>query len=206
MNEDEYNECINELHRDLCSYKPQPLELREYLRLNMSRREFTERDFASRRNRTVKEALYVGRGYAAIYGSIADKDNQVLGIAKKGTIMAGFSFTSQEPSLYDLVGLQGSLLLGISAEHMGIIYDKFPSTQDLSRLIMAAVNRKELERVRLLRRDADLVVLDFYKESPEFLPPGGLMTDADIASYLLISESTLRNVRAKLIKDGRLQF
>lgn len=68
---------------------------------------------------------------------------------------------------------------------------------------MADTNRKELEWVRLLTRDAEKVVFDFYKDFPEFLPPGGLMIDADIASYLMIGVSTLRNVRAKLF---RLKF
>ncbi|MBB5441309.1 hypothetical protein HDC92_005016 [Pedobacter sp. AK017] len=196
----EYDECVNKLYKDLCEYKPQPLELREYLRENMSNKELIDRDFLFRKNRPITDALYVGRGFVATYGSSALGDNQVLSIAKKHAILADFSFTAQEPSDYDLVGLAGSYVLGISFAHMGVIYEKFPSTQDLSRLIMADTNRKELERVRLLTRDAEKVVYDFYMEFPEFLPAGGLMIDADIASYLLIGESTLRNVRAKLFK------
>lgn len=200
----EYDECVNELYKDLCRYKPQPLELREYLRDHMSWKDLAERDFLFRKNKSITEALYVGRGFVATYGSSAIGDNQVLSIAKKRAVLADFSFTSQQPSNYDLVGLSGSYVLGISFEHMGIIYERFPGTQDLSRLIMADANRKEMERVRLLKRDAEKVVYDFYREFPEFLPPGGLMIDADIASYLMISESTLRNVRAKIFRDGLL--
>jgi CRP-like cAMP-binding protein len=194
----EYDECVNELYKDLCGYKVQPLELREYLRENMSVRDLSERDFLFRKKRPITDALYVGRGFVATYGSSTLGDNQLLSIAKKRSILADFSFTSQEPSDYDLVGLSGSYVLGISFAHMEIIYERFPSTQDLSRLIMADTNRKEMERVRLLTRGAEKVVYDFYKEFPEFLPAGGLMIDADVASNLMISESTLRNVRAKL--------
>ena len=193
-----YDASINELFTRLCTYKPQPLELREYLRENMSERELLERGTLFKKNQPVTEALYVARGFVS-----CSAYDVVLGLSGKGSILADYSFTSGQPSDYELTALPGAYVLGISFDHMGTIYDRFPSTEELARLIMADVTRMERERIVSLKRDAELVVLDFYQAYPEFLKTD-LMSDVEIASYLLIAESTLRNARAKLIREERL--
>lgn len=194
-----YDASINELFIRLCTYKPQPLELREYLREFMSKRELVERETLFKKNQPVTEALYVASGFVCCSGH-----DVVLGLSGKGSILADYSFTSGQPSEYELTALPGAYVLGVSFEHMGVIYERFPSTEELARLVMADVTRMERERILSLKREAELVVLDFYLDYPEFLKTD-LMSDAEIASYLLIAESTLRNVRAKLIREEKFK-
>lgn len=194
-----YDDIINSLYKRLCSYRPQPLELREYLREHMTSQRIGSRKMLYKKRRPVKEALYVAEGFVACYGNNELGTGQLLSLYPKGQIVAGFSFMSQEPAIHDLVALPGSYILGISYEHMKIIYQRFPSTEELARIIIAARSQEDMERLQQLKSDADTVVLEFYSAYPCFLS-GRLLPDADIAAYLLIGESTLRNTRAKLLK------
>jgi len=199
-----HEEIINRLFKILCSFKRQPLALRDYLDEHMTGKFYPDREVIYDRDSTVKEAIFVSDGYVACYGFDENGDRQVVSIHGKDTIIAGKSFMSQQPSAFEWVCLSGAYVLKISASHMEEVYARFEDAEELARLVMADGSEKELARLQLLKRDAETVVLDFYNNHPEFKVPGSLMIDADIASYLLISESTLRNTRAKLIRDGKL--
>ena len=69
--------------------------------------------------------------------------------------------------------------------------------------ILANREKKELERRMLLRQPAEKLVTGFYAAFPELSEPGKIIVDADIASYLMINESTLRVHRSKLPTGGR---
>ncbi|TKC04223.1 Crp/Fnr family transcriptional regulator [Pedobacter frigoris] len=199
----EHKEIIRKLFKILCSYKEQPLELEARLNEVMTGKFYPVREPLYEKDDTVTDALFVAVGYVVLYGFDALGDRQVLNIYVQDTIVAGKSFTEQKPSKFELVALAGAYVMKIGADHMTEVYADFSDAEELARLIMADMAEKDLDRLHLLKRDAETVVLDFYTRFPEFFMDN-LMTDADIASYLLISESTLRNTRAKLIKEDKL--
>lgn len=197
------SELIRVLFKILCSYKKQPLALQDYLASVMTGKLYPVRELLYAYDRTVTDALFVADGYVVRYGFDKMGDKQVLNIFGKGSIVAGKSFMEQKPSRSELVALAGAYLMKVSAVHMYEVYQKFTDAEELARLIMADMYEKEQERLHLLRRDADTVVLDFYTRFPEFLMEN-LLSDGDIASYLLIGESTFRGARMRLLRDGKL--
>ncbi|EHQ26182.1 Crp/Fnr family transcriptional regulator [Mucilaginibacter paludis] len=200
-----HEEIIKRLFKLLCSYKIQPEALREFLQAVMTGRLYPEREILYEHNSTVTDAIFVSDGFVACYGFGENGDRQVAGIYGKDSIIASKSFTSEQPSAYEWVALPGAYLMKIGYNHMKTVYATFPDAEELARLVMADAADKDLQRVHLLKRDAESLVYEFYKKDfPEFYLPGGLMVDSDVASYLLISESTLRNTRAKLTKEDKL--
>ncbi|MBD1366583.1 hypothetical protein IDJ77_22405 [Mucilaginibacter sp. ZT4R22] len=199
----EHEAIINKVFRILCSYKPQPEALRDHLTQVLDGRFYPDRKILFERGSIVKDVLFVSDGYVACYGFSDAGDRQVLSIAAKNTIVSGKSFTTQTPSTFEWVCLPGTYLMAIGYEALQDTHARFPGTEELSRIVIAeAAERELLERLSLYK-DAEMVVKNFYNSFKEFKIPGRMMLDVDIASYLLIGESTLRNVRGKLIKDGR---
>ena len=127
----------------------------------------------------------------------------MLGIQGSGRILLSKSFTRQSSSDLELVALAGTYLLLLSHSDVLQIFRRFDGTETVARIIMADYAEAEQLRLLLMKERAEKVILSFYREYPEFLK-GGLLLDIDIASYLLIGEQTLRNVRMKLIREGRL--
>lgn len=199
------SEIINRLFKILCSYKQQPIELKDFLQSGMKGQYYPEREVLYREDSIVTDAIFVSSGFVACYGFDANGDRQVVSIYGKDSIIAGKSFTSGQPSSYEWTALAGAYLMKVGRSQMEEVYSRFPDSEELARLVMADVADRELERLRMLKRDAESVIYDFYKKDfGEFYPPGKLMVDADVASFLLLSESTLRNVRARLVRGNRL--
>ncbi|SDF12614.1 cAMP-binding domain of CRP or a regulatory subunit of cAMP-dependent protein kinases [Mucilaginibacter pineti] len=198
------DEIIRRLFKILCSYKEQPTALHDFLKVVMPAGLKPQREKLFEHNDIVTNAIFVSDGHVAVYGFDGQGDRQLLSLLGKDSIIAGKSFMEQSPSEFELVALPGAYLATISHDHMDYIYANFPDAEELARLIMAANQEKAEKRLHLLKRDAETVILDFYRTNPEFLKTN-LLLDIDLASYLLISEKTLRNVRMKLFRDGRLQ-
>jgi CRP-like cAMP-binding protein len=199
-------EIVKRLFKLLCSFKMQPQELYEYLRKTMSGRFYPNREILYRSGEIVKNAFYVSDGYVACYSYDDDFNRQVVGLYGKDSIVAGKSFMSQQASVFEWVALPGAYLMKISHRSMEEVYDSFPESEELARLIIAGMSEKQLERLTMLKAGAEAVVQNFYDQHPDFRVPGTMFTDADLASYLLIAESTLRNVRVKLAKEGKLNW
>jgi len=199
-----HEEIIKRLFKILCRYKEQPVALMEFLLKEMTGKYYPDRYSMYHKGDTVREAFYVSDGYVACLGFDDLGDKQVISIIGKDSIIAGKSFTAQEPSAYEWVCLPGVYVMRVSYVSMKEVYEKFPDAEELARLIMADISDKELERLKLLKRDAETLVYTFYVNHREFLDNPGMMADRELCTYLLISESTLRNVRQKLFKDGKL--
>jgi len=167
---------------------------------------YPDREIIYHKNYTVKDALFVSDGFVACYSFDDNGNRQVIGLYGKDTIIAGNSFMSQQASEFDWIALPGTYLMKISYRVMDEVYTSFPDAEELARLIIAVMAEKELKRLTLLKEDAATVVLNFYQNHHQFSTPGALMSDGDVASYLLIKLSTLRNTRVKLLKDGKLKI
>ncbi|MBB6130811.1 Crp/Fnr family transcriptional regulator [Mucilaginibacter lappiensis] len=194
---------INKIFKLLCSYKPQPEALREHLNKVLTGKFYPNRTVLFQKGDIVKEVQFISDGYIACYAFNNEMDAQVVNITAKNTMVFGKSFTGQFPSVFEWVCLPGTYLMSIDYEAVQDIYSRFPGTEELARIILAdAIERELLDRL-FLNQDAETVVSEFYQRFKEFKMPGRMMLDAEIASYLLIGESTLRNIRAKLIRQGR---
>jgi CRP-like cAMP-binding protein len=200
----DHSVIVRRIFKILCAYKPQPEGLYERLLEVMTGQFYPSREVLFDRGEVVTDAIFVSSGYVARILYDEGSDPQVVNIFGEDDIIAGKSFTEQKPSSeFALVALPGTYLMRISAVDIMLVYEEFDSAEELARLVMADMSERELVRFRLLKRDSETVISAFYQDFPSFLKES-MMTDSDIASYLLISESTLRNVRAKLIRENRL--
>jgi len=198
------NEIVRRLFKILCSYKPQPEEFYGRLLEVMRGEFFASRQVLFERGEVVTDAIFVSDGYVVQLLCDEGRDPLVVNLFGADSIIAGKSFTEQKPSVeFSLVALPGAYLMRISAADLMEFYERFESTEELARLVMVDVAEKELIRLRQIKQDSESLVLAFYEEYPTFLKES-MMTDSEVASYLLISESTLRNVRARLIREGKL--
>jgi len=200
----DHSEIVRRIFKILCAYKPQPEGLYERLLEVMTGQFYPSREVLFDRGEVVTDAIFVSSGYVSRVLYDEGLEPQVVNIFREGDIIAGKSFTEQKPSPeVALVALPGTYIMRISAEAILGVYEEFDTSEELARLVMADMSEREPARLRLLKRDSETVILSFYQEFPTFLKES-MMTDSDVASYLLISESTLRNVRAKLIRENRL--
>ena len=199
----DHEAIINKIFKLLCGFKPQPEALREHLRGVLTGKFYPHRKVLFKSGTVVKDLLFVSDGFVVCYGFNDLGDGQVVGIAARNSIVFGRSFTTQSPSIFEWVCLPGTYLLSMDSETLLDTYARFPGTEELARIVLADAVEKELLTRISLNRDAELVVESFYHRFREFKFSGRMLVDADIASYLMIAESTLRNVRAKLSREGR---
>nr|WP_162988793.1 hypothetical protein [Pedobacter schmidteae] len=197
------DEVIRRLFKLLCGYKQQSPALREYLSDVMQAGMKIRRTVLVEHQSVMSNSIFVSDGYIAIYGFDAFGHRQVLSIIGKDSIIASKSFMEQSCSEFEYVALPGAYLATISFPHLTYIFEHFEGTEELARMIIANNAEREQKRLHSLRHDAETVILEFYNVYPEFLK-SNMMFDSDLASYLLISEKTLRNVRMKLFKEGKL--
>lgn len=189
---------LNQLYKVLDSFKPQPQAYYDHLAEIMEPHYFADDEVLYEKDETVKRAYFLASGFAIAYYYNDQGERQVIRIYGQNEFIRGKSFTDQNPSAEHLMVCADSYLLSLTHHEMQHIYQRFPSVEELSRLILASREAKELEQKQMLSLEGLPMVEAFYKTYPGLAEPGKVLIDADIASYLLISERTLRACRAKL--------
>ncbi|TCD28624.1 Crp/Fnr family transcriptional regulator [Pedobacter psychrodurus] len=197
------SEPVRRFFRFLSSYRNLPEELHGYLLDNMRGKFYPAREILFEHGDIVKDAVFIFSGYVCAYGFNEWGGRQLISIHPGGAFIAARSFLLQSPSDLELVALAGAYLILIGHKEVMEIFERFEGTRELAVGIIADFAEKEQMRLLLLSKEASAVVLEFYRSHPEILG-SGLLLDADLASYMLIGEQTLRNVRMKLIKQGKL--
>jgi CRP-like cAMP-binding protein len=155
--------------------------------------------------KVITKSYYVSFGYIIVYTITEQGVKQVLRIYGKDSIVSSKSFDKQAPSGFYLWASPGAYLLSISYKDMLFVYQEFAETQELARLIWGDWNEREFARITQLNQEALPLVEQFYTQYEDFLKSKKLLSDADIASYLLISVSSLRSARTFLFEAGRLK-
>jgi len=199
------NPIARRIFKKLCEYNLQDEELGDHLAKVMKGKFNAMRLSVFERFCTDSDVIYVSDGFLICIGFDERGDIFVLGVYGADTIIASLSFNNQLPSDLEWIALPGSYHMRISHTDMEQVYQDFPKTRKLARIILADAWQGELKRRIGLSRKSDLVVLDFYTRFPEFLANEELLTDTEIASYLLLGLSTFRGARAKLLNNGKLK-
>jgi CRP-like cAMP-binding protein len=194
-----HQEILNRLYKTLDSYKKQSPAYYEYLGEIMKPQYFAKDEVLYEQGQVIKKAYFLSSGFMiANHYTEKEGDKHVINIFSRDEIISGKSFTEQTPSDYDLVACKGTYVLHLTYEEVNTIYSKFPDTQEQAMIILADKEKKELETKRMLGMDRMDMVAEFYKRYPELLKPGKIIKDRDIASFLMIGQSTLRALRNNL--------
>jgi CRP-like cAMP-binding protein len=189
---------LSQLFKELDSFKPQPQAYYDHLADIMEPQYFPDDRVLFEKGDIVKRGYFLASGFAIAYYYNDQGERQVIRIYEKNDFIKGKSFIDQNPSEEYLMICADSYVLSITHTEMEAIYVRFPSVSELSRLILANREAKELAHKQMLSLEGFPMVEQFYRTYPGLSEPGKILVDADISSYLLISERTLRACRAKL--------
>jgi hypothetical protein len=84
-------------------------------------------------------------------------------------------------------------------------YQVFPNAEELARFRLSAAEAKELKHKQILILPGIRRVAAFYHEYPELLGPPKPLRDADIGTYLIMTDRNLRSLRNRLLREGLLK-
>lgn len=194
------------LFKILEAYKPQKKELYEYLEEAYKAEYYPYDKILYEQGEVIKDIFFLASGTAVAYSYTDNGDKQLLHIYRENEFIAGQSFTHQTPSLYHLMVCADSFMLHMASTQLKILYEKFPVAEELARFRLSATEAKELRYKKMMILPGIQMVEAFYNEYPELLEPGKVLRDREVASYLLLAESTLRGLRNELLRLGRLKI
>jgi len=195
-----YQEVLNHFFRMLDCVRPQSREFYQHLNEEMEKLFVTEKHILSSEGKIMNNFFFLSDGYIIAYCVNSDNKKQVVHIYGRNEIVAGYSFTKRVPSVYTLVALPGAYMLTLSHAQLSEVYQLFPNVGELARIVIASREEKQVAFHRLLGEGNMARVELFYLRFPELLHvPGKPIKDAYIASYLGISEKTLRTCRKRLL-------
>jgi len=187
---------------------PLPVALRGKLWNKMEvRPERAELSVLEHEGEKPRNAYYVVRGFAMVYGYDDKTDEYVWRLYPPGSIVALNCFMHRKRSLYTIKASKKALVWSVDADVMKGIYNDMEGMREMALATSAEYdNRTERGRNLLLALDVDDRVRKFYKYYPGLLPAKrSPVPDDAVASYLAISKYQLQRTRNKLIRAGVLR-
>jgi CRP-like cAMP-binding protein len=201
-----FHPVLQRLYRLYDTYKPQSLATYAYLDDLIEAKYYPEDKILYAPGDIIDLIFFLASGNMVAYNYTASGDKQILQIYRENEHVAGQSFTQQTPATYYLMVCAGSYALHMTWDQLDDVYQKFPDTQELGRIRLSKAEAKDLRHKQLLFLPGIQMVEAFYKEYPELIEPGKVLRDRDIASYLMLAEGTLRDLRNRLLREGRLKI
>ncbi|RKR80592.1 CRP-like cAMP-binding protein [Mucilaginibacter gracilis] len=201
-----HHPILNRLYKLYDTYKPQSAATYAYLDEVIGAKFYPEDEILYVPGEIIDQIFFLASGNMVAYNFTDSGDKQVLQIYRENEHVAGQSFTRQIPSTYYLMVCAGSYALHMTRNQLDDVYRKFPETQELGRIRLSMAEEKEVRHKQLLFLPGIQMVETFYKEYPELIEPGKVLRDRDIASYLLLAEGTLRDLRNRLLREGLLKL
>ena len=152
----------------------------------------------------VNKALFIDSGH--IISSVFDKrgDKQTVFLFGENDIIAGPEFMKEMPSEFHVEAVAGTSGVYITFKQMEEVYGLFPGTRELASLITVEFRVREMQHLVSLHRKGVDRVEEFYLRLPHMLPPGKILTDAEVATFLMLSDGALRRLRRQLIRKEKI--
>jgi hypothetical protein len=203
---DKVDEILNKMIAGLDAVKQQDSGLGIHLRKVMRDQYFyyDKKTVLTDVGGKVDKAIFIESGH--LIDSVFDErgDKQTIFLYSPKDIKAGPEFMRALPSNFYVEATAGTCGVFITFDQMAEVYKRFPATQELASLITAEFRIREMKHLVSLHRKGIDRVLEFYLAYPHLLPAGLVLTDADVSSFLLLSEGALRRLRRKLIRQEKL--
>jgi CRP-like cAMP-binding protein len=157
-----------------------------------------------RHGKVPDRAFYIVSGFVMVYYFDEKGKQQLFRIYQENSIVAMDCFMNQTASPYFIVACKSAVLISITHEHMKEIYATIGVVHELATKTASSYEKKELLRDSLLDLPIEERIEKFYAEFKGLLPPGKVIRDLLVASYLRISKKTLSIIRKKLMLEGRI--
>ncbi|MBK7635171.1 MAG: Crp/Fnr family transcriptional regulator [Saprospiraceae bacterium] len=156
-------------------------------------------DYFVKQDKICKHIGFIISGTIRIYYINSKGEETTYGFCQENCLTTSFkSFLSQTPSHLVLQALENTRLLTIDYEHLNLLYKKYPTWQNIGRIITqneflimeqyASVLNNETAKEKYLR---------LLKEQPNVLQKASI---EDIASYLGVTRRTLSRIRQEISK------
>ena len=158
-----------------------------------------KKEFLLRQGEVCKFEGFVNKGCFRVYHINNEGVEHVLYFAIEGWWITDIdSFTNEKPASLFIEALEDSEVLLISKREKELLYEQFPKTEKLFR-IMTQKTHVALQRrmISNLSKTADERYLDFIETSPPFAQR---LSNLQIAAYLGISHEFLSKIRKKISK------
>jgi len=154
----------------------------------------------------VKKAYYVVSGFVLLYSFDNAGRKLVFRIYAGGSMVIRNSFLQGKKSPCYIWVCKDSVLKSLSYDDYKNGCLTIPGLEKLALKIANFYEPEELLRNILLSQPAIDAVRSFYLTFKALLPPGKILTDTYIASYLNITLSTLKESRKTLKEKGLINF
>lgn len=158
-----------------------------------------KKEFLLRQGEVCKFEGFVNKGCFRVYHINNEGVEHVLYFAIEGWWITDIdSFTNEKPASLFIEALEDSEVLLISKREKELLYEQFPKTEKLFR-IMTQKTHVALQRrmISNLSKTADERYLDFIEKYPHLAQR---LSNLQIAAYLGISHEFLSKIRKKISK------
>lgn len=197
---------LNKMIAGLNAVKEQDAALGVYLREVMKDQsfEYNKKTMLTDVGDSVDQALFIDTGH--IISSVFDKrgDKQTIFLFSQNDIKAGPEFMKELPSEFYVEAAAGTSGVFITFKQMEEVYRRFPAAQELASLITVEFRIREMQHLVSLHKKGIERVEEFYLRFPHMLPAGQILTDAEVATYLLLSDGALRRLRRQLVNEEKI--
>ncbi|MEJ2880432.1 hypothetical protein [Pedobacter sp. GR22-6] len=196
---------LKQLFKIMDRIKPQKPEFYEHLLqvMKYQGQYYAEDTVIYQIGEQVTRAMFISEGFITRSSQIRKK-KVLLNIYEKNEIKAGPDFMFNNKSEFLIEATAGTYIAFITYEQLKEVYQRFPEAQELATLIVSIHNLKDARIRGMLQNKGRDLVYQFYKSYPDMTEPGAVLLDGMIASFLRISERTLREHRAAHFASGRL--
>lgn len=162
-------------------------------------KQIPKKEFLLRQGEICKFEGFVNKGCFRVYHINNEGVEHVLYFAIEGWWITDIdSFTNEKPASLFIEALEDSEVLLISKREKELLYEQFPKTEKLFR-IMTQKTHVALQRrmISNLSKTADERYLDFIEKYPHLAQR---LSNLQIAAYLGISHEFLSKIRKKISK------
>lgn len=188
------------LLRSICPEIPLPLGFEQFLWEHMKVEPLCKvRRVLEWEGLKPKKAYYVVSGLVLVQG-YADGLPYTASIYREHTIVAMNAFMKGKKAIHQIIGTRDAMVWSIRRESMLLLYQKWPEMKAMAlQTALDYIELKKIQRSALLALCEEERVARFYQVFKGLLPPKqSPLRDKEIASYLSVSEDSLRWYRLKL--------
>jgi CRP-like cAMP-binding protein len=139
---------------------------------------------------------FIRKGFLRAYKPMEDKEADIWYMMRGDVVFSPHSFLGREPSLECIVALEETEVIGLSHEHLEMLYAEFPEFDRLGRLLIskyyAFMHKRVLSLVGTTYEERYQYLLENH---PELIQK---VSVTNLASYMDMSLASIKRVRSNL--------
>jgi len=173
-----------------------PADAEHFLRSNSQQLELKRGDVLLEFDDICNYMYFIDQGFLRGYYYLDGKEITSWFSQENEFATCFYAFISRKPSVETIQALENSLITRISYNTLQSVYDQFPETERIGRILTEAYYLKLEERfLNIQFKSAKERYQNLLEAKPDYLQRASL---GQIASYLGVSQETLSRMRASI--------